>query len=692
MSFWEDTINHGNMKNNIIQLQEINQNKRFLGNKTLNLKNLSVWGFNVPKFVAIPSCISSNLYSDENLKKEIVKEVIRILQCKKYVIRSSALIEDGENNSFAGQFTTKLKLSSNELIEGIDEILKQANDFLHGELDKFSIIIQEYIDPDISGVTFTRNPNGNREMIIEYGFCEGEKIVSGKVKPQKISFYWNEKDRKFPKQFSINQIVEKFKEIENKSKFPQDIEWCIKGNQFYLLQTRPITTISGKQYEQINFLEKQLAKNEKYFFEKTEISEIAPRPTEFTKSILKVIYSQNGPVSEVYKKYGVDFNDTDFLHIIGNNLFVDKEKEIQGLLPAYSYLRNKNFTPKLTYYSKVIPTIKNLFFLNKIRTNSCERIFHALKARIEMINHEQNFQTALKIFLADYKLIFEINLLSGLAIKKLNSLLKNEAVKLSDILNESNLFLNLDQYKVMLPKNLEGNSLEISDESVFSAAGKTGGQLNNKILQWWKAMSNLKKKIFQDKIREVIIYNQLRELGRWLTIKHITTIRSLLLSYAKTQEFNNLQNIYFANINEVIDKQANETVCRKRKNIYNQYNNYHLPNSITSSLLQRKTEILGVSTGLAQGILQNYEYMDSEKPNGTKIILYTEILSPDLTKYFDRISGIVSENGGLLSHLAIVAREKNIPVIVGFSLSNGIFKLGDPVQIDGSKGKIKKIQ
>ena len=228
------------MKNNIIQSQEIGQNKKFIGNKTLNLQKLVDWGFNVPKFIAIPSNISINLYSEKNLKKEVAQEAIRILQCKKYAVRSSALIEDGENMSLAGQFTTKLNLSSNELIGGIDEVLKQANDFLHGELDKFSIIIQEYIVPDISGVTFTRNPNGSREMIIEYGFCEGKKIVSGEIKPEKITFYWNENDIKLPKQFLTNQIIEKFKDVGNKSKFPQDIEWCIKDNQFYLLQTRPI--------------------------------------------------------------------------------------------------------------------------------------------------------------------------------------------------------------------------------------------------------------------------------------------------------------------------------------------------------------------------------------------------------------------------------------------------------------------
>ena len=78
-------------------------------------------------------------------------------------------------------------------------------------------------------------------------------------------------------------------------------------------------------------------------------------------------------------------------------------------------------------------------------------------------------------------------------------------------------------------------------------------------------MSDFKKKILQDKIKEAIIYNRLRELGRWLTIKNINVIRTSLLSYAKTQGLNDLQNVYFTNINEIIDNQADEIVCKKEK-------------------------------------------------------------------------------------------------------------------------------
>lgn len=121
---------------------------------------------------------------------------------------------------------------------------------------------------------------------------------------------------------------------------------------------------------------------------------------------MKFIYSQNGPISEVYKKYSVSFLDTDFLCVIGNELFVDKERETRGLLPAYSNLQNNDFVPKFSHYLKIIPTIKNLFFLNKIQTNSYEQIFHTLKTRIETSNQEQDFQTALRNFLDDYKFIF----------------------------------------------------------------------------------------------------------------------------------------------------------------------------------------------------------------------------------------------------------------------------------------------
>lgn len=681
------------MENNIFLLQEIGQREEYFGNKTLNLKKCADFGFRIPKFVAIPSHVSEALFASEALRREISRRAVDILQSDIYAVRSSALIEDGDTSSFAGQFSTKTNLRGDELSEGIYNVLKQAKIFLQGKLDNFSLIIQEYITPDISGVAFTRNPNGDREMIIEYGFCEGEDIVSGKISPTKKSFYWTDWALILPQPLLSVKLIDKLKDLEQKIGFPQDIEWCIRNEQFYLLQARPITTISKLQYAKIRFMEDVLPKWRRYFFEKTEISEIAPRPSKSTFSLLERIYSRNGPVDIVYRKYGISYNDTNFLKIIGNELFVDREKEIHGLLPAYSYFRNDRFLPRFSNFSKVMPTLKNFFFLNTIRTGDYERIFNELKMRIE--SNEQNVMNlseALEGFLHDYELIFEINLLSGLSMKKVNFLLKNEPVTFAKIMSEHANFVDLKKYRVKLPLDLVGNSLEFLDESVFVGHENIQNKTDGKGSHWWKNISKFKKNMLRDKIAESIIYARMREFGRWLVMKNIRRIKKLLLNRAKENGFENGENIFFASFDDILCGRLDEAACRKSRIAYKKYDSFCLPSILTSSPISSESKIQGVSSGLAEGILQDQNFIDGEKAENKKFILYTEILSPDLTRYFGKISGIVSSKGGLLSHLAIVAREMNIPVIVGFSMNEEKLKFGDSVRIDGSNGKIEKLE
>ena len=62
-------------------------------------------------------------------------------------------------------------------------------------------------------------------------------------------------------------------------------------------------------------------------------------------------------------------------------------------------------------------------------------------------------------------------------------------------------------------------------------------------------------------------------------------------------------------------------------------------------------------------------------------------MSPDLVRYFDDIIGIVSSSGGMLSHLAIIARERKLPVVVNFELNKNI-RIGSTIEIDGESGRI----
>ena len=71
-------------------------------------------------------------------------------------------------------------------------------------------------------------------------------------------------------------------------------------------------------------------------------------------------------------------------------------------------------------------------------------------------------------------------------------------------------------------------------------------------------------------------------------------------------------------------------------------------------------------------------------------ILVTKMTNPDMVVSMQKAVGIVTDEGGLTSHAAIVSREMGIPAVVG--TENGTTKLqeGDIVTVDGSNGKIYK--
>src|SRR3989339_31875 len=589
-----------NMENNVIQSGEIIRYRKFLGNKTLNLKRGVDFGFCVPEFVALPATISKRLFLDKKFRDQVVNEIIKNTQYKSYAVRSSALIEDGKNESLAGKFLTKINITKNKLEYAVYEVLKQAE--ARGDLKKFSVIIQKYILPNISGVTFTRDPKGGREMVVEYAYCTGEKIVGGETKPRRISFYWHDifpKD--LPEEFIANNIIEKFKKIEKEYEFPQDIEWCIRDNKFYLLQTRPISTISDKQYEQIIFLEKNFS-----------------------------------------------------------------EKEIISLLPAYTYFKNKYFLPRFSRFSRSLATIKNLFFLNMIRGVNHKILFNKLKIKIEDNQSITDLRTAIKNFLIDYELVFEINLLSGISIKRLESMIKKEPFSFLKIIGSNSIFSVSDKYNMQIPAGLKGNSLDMIDESEFVAAYNDEKKEDRELIVWWNSVPDYKKYFLKDKIKGVVIFHRLRELGRWLTVKNINIIRRILLVLAEKNKFQNKRDIYFSSMKDVLQDKINEETFVGRREDYKKYNHFIFPKTITSSIVAGKFETCGVSSGLAEGVLWTSEKIEKEKEGDKKAILYTEVLSPDLARYFNRIGGILSNNGSLLSHLAILGPGIKIPPVFWF--------------------------
>ena len=96
----------------------------------------------------------------------------------------------------------------------------------------------------------------------------------------------------------------------------------------------------------------------------------------------------------------------------------------------------------------------------------------------------------------------------------------------------------------------------------------------------------------------------------------------------------------------------------------------------------------GKVTGKVKIILETKELSKLKKGE----ILVAIMTSPDYTTTMKKAGAIITNEGGLTSHAAIVSRELKIPCIVGTKVATKVFKDDDLVEVDAEKGIIKKIK
>jgi hypothetical protein len=191
-------------------------------------------------------------------------------------VRSSVIGEDGTDASFAGQFDSILGVRSEaELRHALLACWASswsARALFYRTARRLSfngmaVIVEQQVAARISGVLFTRTPDGLAQagpddLIIEYSAGLGNQLVSGRIDPhrlvvsratltvQTVSFpdaesVGDEADTSFaPEQ--VLELSRRSLRLETELKAPQDIEWAIDHDGvMWILQARPITTPAG---------------------------------------------------------------------------------------------------------------------------------------------------------------------------------------------------------------------------------------------------------------------------------------------------------------------------------------------------------------------------------------------------------------------------------------------------------------
>ena len=95
----------------------------------------------------------------------------------------------------------------------------------------------------------------------------------------------------------------------------------------------------------------------------------------------------------------------------------------------------------------------------------------------------------------------------------------------------------------------------------------------------------------------------------------------------------------------------------------------------------------GMAIGPARVIMNDKDIYRVKKGD----ILICNLTNPNYDPVFGKIKAVVTEEGGLLCHSAIMAREFRIPCIVGTKIATKVFKNGEIVEVDAEKGIVRKV-
>ncbi|MFZ4631931.1 MAG: PEP/pyruvate-binding domain-containing protein [Patescibacteria group bacterium] len=231
---------------------------------------------------------------NSNIPEEIELEIIaefKKLNTKYVAVRSSATAEDSSSAAWAGQLDSYLNTNEENLLENVKKcwaslftpraIFYRFEKELQNQKISVAVVVQKMVDSEVSGIAFSVHPvtENYNQIIIEAGFGLGEAIVSGQITPDsydiakdnlkilnkniytqergiyrskdnKSNDWVNIQNRKGSSQcLSDEQILELSKLIiiiENNYGFPCDIEWAMEGGEFYIVQSRPITTLKNR--------------------------------------------------------------------------------------------------------------------------------------------------------------------------------------------------------------------------------------------------------------------------------------------------------------------------------------------------------------------------------------------------------------------------------------------------------------
>lgn len=761
-----------------------------IGGKAYHLLSLSIR--NTPSLYVCPASYFEELKKDDSLKNRLQAEIDKIFSDKKlYAVRSSAIDEDSDRDSFAGVHDSFLNVKKKDIMHYIGRVYESAfteravayrkTKGISAEKDGISVavIIQEMVDAEFAGVINTINPvtDNPDEMVISVGRGLGDKIVDGS---ESGTIYTvnngavRVEGEDILKRGLLQKIVALANEVASKTHAFQDIEFACRRGKVYFLQARAITTYGDIDPHKRTLLIDNSNIVESFFgvtspltftFAQDVYKEVyctALKRWKIRKKICdavspslanmlyyyegKIYYNMNswysglsvfpvkntfsyfenmiGACSRAAERKSVKMNALDKVKFLANTAFnlrdIERladsfeEKFERTVMPYYGKKLAGSNEELLSIAHKIEDEILGEFVIPVINDCAVMLSFGKLRDRAEKLNIQAD---ALNQYLSsggDVK--------SAESAAKLVELIK--AVKSDEHIYRDFLALDegalaekyrsgtplsplLDDYirsfgaRVIDELKLETVTM-IEDEKLLYRLIKDNLSLEAKEPVYEPPEIPRKLKRLAEKTKR---YMRMRERLRLKRTYAYSVVRNIFLAlgenYYKAGRLKNARDIFYLTKREALSGEgdflslADRRKAEERKYLtkptYDRIVFFDgKPLCVKSG--GKKGELRGIPSGNGR-VTAKISLMQSpeDKLIAGNIIL-TKRTDPGWISLFPLAGGLIVEYGSMLSHSFVVARELNLPAVVGLKNATELIPDGATVFLDGLNGEVKILE
>ena len=706
--------------------------------KARNLKVLEENGFQVPKFkIVYPGDEIDFSYFDSEL----------------FAIRSNDAHEDGKKFSYAGQFLTVLNVPKSEVDKAIKSVVDSYKNRyyeeklgIQAENKISSVIIQEMVASEYSGVLFTANPKGIlNETVIVVGKGLGSSIVEDKAETITYHHYRDAATYKegnalnFPENL-VKELEKTGARIEKLFGKPMDIEFAVKDRKIYILQAREITSLDFTKNIRI--------------LDNSNIAESYPGvSSKLTRSFAGEVYTKifTRLIGRVLGKSANRYEDL-FTHMVsdfGGRMYYEISSwyDILRLLPFSSKIipiwqkmlgvedEKIHFSkkrPSLFVKTKLLFSTIYLFLISQKKMADLsvffQKEFQYYNSKVE---NEEDPKKLYSLFLEMEDVFFKewdrtlINdmvsfLSTHFAGSKVKNTLALESKKPVEALNElvytySKFGADSDEYKEKKTDYIKYyGDRTIGELKLETRTFATNPELLDKVVEERAALPIQDTKESPVYIKKSLARSSTnyREISRMNRSRLFGLMRKLIDKIGSKTVGEDIYHLSLPQIRDMIFSGVDFTEdIKEEKRLMLVYN--ELPTVkkvvllgnpvIDFSLIDRSIydeesgrDFLtgrGVSSGKLRGEVIKITDMRTVSIKDVKDkIIAAYSTDPGWFLLLDVAKGILAERGSLLSHTAIVARELKKPAVVGISDLMNHIKNGDIVELDGDKGYCKVIR